>query len=304
MGFKKEAVNFRRKRDILWAYHLTDVATSLSNNLSIYLLKLGQANQIALKDIPRGLQGAVISITWSVIRGKPGRPQPQEYYSKDDLSRVLEILKSRTNEGKKSTKVGPKFFYDWSKSYTGDQNYMHGISQIGEVAVLQRLPSETYDYMSNDPVLKKFLLFMLQQNKHFSSDVIGFALICKVNAKAWVINEIQTDAINKYINVRNQYYDMSKHRGKEESEVISWDQVKDMLVTNNRGEWVDKIEGNEEAKQKLMSDPQMIFQLPLSLIEMWIEKNQHIIAKLLRGDNDLRQVTEGVNFNQRIFLLG
>lgn len=270
LGFKKEKATLRGKgSEKLWAYHL-DTVQAISTIIGL----IKTAKQFKLEELPSTYQGAFINI----IGRKP-------LYDENDVQKVLEILKKK----QKKPKVSSKFYYDWtSKEWSGSQRFSE---RVTENVVLQRITSELQDTLQNNPTLLKFWSYLLSQHQHFGPDVVGFALISKVSSTIWVINEIQTDAINAYMSLRR---DVEKNSGKK----ISEETLKDMLEAQNRSKWINKLEMNPDLKQKLIDDPGLIQVLPDNTqnIESWIETQ-----KKNGQHRDLFQHFQSINFNTRIF---
>ena len=189
LGFTKTQVNLRGKGDEpMW---VMDINKALTAKTFSDFIKLAQVERtFTIDDVPKKYQGAVLSMI--------GR-KPQ--YSKEELLKVIDILNKKEKNVKEIT---PVFMYDAkSKSWTGAQRFDKSIS---EVVVLQKIPPQTQNAIETNPVLSKFWAFLLSKNNHFGADVIGFALISMINNDNWVINEIQTDSIQHYLNVRAKYY--------------------------------------------------------------------------------------------------
>lgn len=276
LGFKLEKVNLRgRGEELLWAYHLdqSGIQASLLNSL------LKFAKSYPLEELPRKYQGAFIGI----IGRKP-------YYDENDVQKVLSILEKK-NKKPKSTS---KFYYDWdSKTWSGGQRFSPNVT---ENVVMQKITSDIQNLMQQDPALLKFWSLILSQTQHFGPDVIGFALVSKISPQAWVINEIQTDAINAYLELRR--LDKQKEEG-EQDESITFETLKDMLEAQNRSKWIPKVETNEAFKNQLMQNPQMIQQLPddTNDIDKWIAEQ----LGQTEMQDDLMQHFESIDFNTRIF---
>ena len=166
LGFYKTKANLRdRGNEDLWAYSI-DRMTASGLNTFIRLAK-----NITLEELPKTYQGAFIGIL-----GK------KEYYTSEDIKRVLEIIEKK----KSGNKSKSRFFYDWgSREWSGGQRFRDDIT---ENVVLQKLPSEVQEMVHNDPALLKFWSLVLSQHQHFGNDVIGFELISKINKSIWLIN--------------------------------------------------------------------------------------------------------------------
>jgi len=280
MGFKKEQANLRGKgNEELWGYRFNEITAEIRN----FLVKIAE-KQFTLEQLPRKYQGAFLGL----IGRKP-------YYTQEDISNVLETLKQK--QGKSKGKIGSKFYYDWeSKKWTGGQRFD---PRKSETVVLQRISDDLIDKYSSNPTLTKFLSFLISQGKHFSSDEIGFALVVKISPKIWVINEIQTDCINKYMDIRGKYY---KKQDRKEDKGIDWDTLKDMLQGRNRSKWIAKIENNEPFKQQIMQNPDIVDQLPDDTqdIDKWIKEQQEQFGENLQRHQQLRQYLAETNFCTRV----
>ena len=281
LGFKKEKVNLRGKgQEELWAYKFAnDFSTA---GIRKAFIKLAD-RQFTIEQLPSKYQGAFLGIL--------GR---RPFYTQEDINRVLEILK--TKQGNKG-KSGSKFYYDWeSTKWTGGQRFD---PKKSETVVLQRISDDFTNKCMSNPVLGKFLSFLISQSKHFSSDEIGFALVSKISPKIWVINEIQTDCINHYLDIRNKYY---KERSGDKKKNIDWDTLKDMLRGRNRSKWIVKLEGNEPLKQQIIQNPNIIEQLPDDTqdIDKWIKEQRELLGDNLQRHEQLRQFLAETNFNIRV----
>jgi len=275
LGFKQENVNLRGKgTERLWAYHLDSKGTKASCD---HFIKLAEKT-FTIEQIPAKYQGAVIGI----IGRKP-------LYTPADLQKVLAVLEKKD----KKPKAVSKYFYDWNRQWTGSQRFK---SSVSEDIVVQRLTIDSQNIIQADPILLKFWSLLLSQHQHFGEDVVAFALVSKVDQKHWVINEIQTDAINHYMDIRN---DLRKKEQKEEkTEKISWETLVDMLEAQNKSNWIPRLEGNIPLKEQILNEPNIIGQLPDNThdIDAWIAER--------RNDNNLmqhlRQQASTVNFNSRV----
>ena len=138
--------------------------------------------------------------------------------------------------------------------------------------VLQKLPQSTQNFILSNPSLLKFWSYLLSQPSHFGSDAIGFALVSKINKDIWVINEIQTDVINQYLNLRNSY----KRDNSKPSETMSWETLSDMLDAQNRSNWIPKLQANEAFRNQVLNNPNIIQQLPDNSVDIdkWIAEQQ------------------------------
>lgn len=277
LGFYKTKANLRdRGNEDLWAYSI-DRMTASGLNTFIRLAK-----NITLEELPKTYQGAFIGIL-----GK------KEYYTSEDIKRVLEIIEKK----KSGNKSKSRFFYDWgSREWSGGQRFRDDIT---ENVVLQKLPSEVQEMVHNDPALLKFWSLVLSQHQHFGNDVIGFALISKINKSIWLINEIQTDAINAYMKLRRIDKEQSV-----EKKGVTFEVLKDMLTAQNRSNWIAILEGNEALRNQILSNPNMIGQLPDNSVDLnsWISENrQQMIDNGMDLQNNLARYFQAANFNVGIF---
>lgn len=273
MGFKKEKVNLRDNgMEELWSYNLDEITASLKN----MLIKV--AANIKLEDLPINRQGLFISL----IGRKP-------FYTSEDIAKVVKILEQKKEKQKKG--ISAKFFYDWtSKDYTGNQNFKSGVT---EEAVLMKMHSDLQNMINSDPILRKFWSYILSFGGHFGSDVLGFALICKLN-DVWVINEIQSDCLNNYLKLRSHALGWERKDSKKDG--VTFEVLKDMLITNNRDKWISRIEMNQGLRDSLLSNPDLLHRLP--------DNNQDIDAWIVEQKNnggELGRHFASINFNKRIF---
>ncbi len=288
LGFKKEKAQLRNRGvEILWAYHLDSENKDIEFTSNSFLKLFKTAKQIALKDIPKSKQGAIISII-----GK------KDFYTEDDIRKVLTIIEK--NKENKKNKLFSKFYYDWnSKTWTGGQRFS---PRVTENVVLQKMTVEMQNYINSDDILRKFWAYILNQSQHFGPDVIGFALVSKIKNDIWVINEIQTDNLNHYLELRSEVQERENINKTNKTKGISWEVLKDMLEAQNRSKWIPKIETNETFKEQLLQNPEKIQQLPDNNqdIDMWIKEH-------IEGQDetrlDLIRHFQSVNFNTRIFKL-
>ena len=290
LGFKKESVNLRDQGDeTLWAYHL-DVLTSSISPIIDSLIRLS-SKEFSLEELPKKYQGAFLGI----IGRKPS-------YSEDDIRKVLSILEGKSGEKKpydKASKVRSRFFYDWnSRTHSSSQVFR---KDIVENVVLQKMTQDMRSILNSDDILRKFWSYLLSQSNHFGPDVVGFGLISKVSRDKWVINEIQTDSINAYLDLRSKALNWKEFTERDEREGLSWDSVRDMLGTNNRSKWIPKAEMSEDFKNQLMSNPDIINQLPDDAhdIDAWISEQQAGMTNNNRG-LDLIRHFNSVNFSCRV----
>jgi len=278
MGFKKEKVDLRGEGiEELWCYDLETVTASLKN----MLVKV--AANIKLEDLPANRQGLFISL----IGRKP-------FYTSEDIAKVVSILEQR--EAKKKG-ISAKFFYDWkSKSYLGDQNFKNGVR---ESAVLMKMHSDLQDMINSDPVLRKFWSYILSFGGHFGNDVLGHALVSKIDDEVWVINQIQSDCLNNYLSLRKKALGWSRENDKrrdEKKKGVTFDVLKDMLITNDRDKWISRIEMNQGLKNELLENTDLLHRLPDNSqdIDAWISEQKNTSGELSRHFSS-------VNFNRKIF---
>lgn len=282
LGFKKETVKLRQKTEIFWAYHFNTTASNLLN-----LVKIA-TKTFTIEEIPQKYQGAILQII--------GR---KSAYTIEDIKNAYNII-SQKSKPKKSV---ARFFYDWSKTWSGSQRFMEKISSKPDQVVIQKIPSDLQTYISQDEILVKFWNFIMKQSNHFGSDSLGFALVNKYNNKIWVINEIQTDTLNHYLYERNKQW---KDKVVEKTET-SWDSIKDMLEAQNRSNWIPILETNTRMKEYVMANPNTIGQLcDNSLdIEKWMKEQRENMSNIPQDviDNLTRQIAN-CNFKSRIILIG
>ena len=287
MGFNKEKVNLRGRDEELWAFDLNPKAQEVAASFLRSFIKTA-TKTFTLEQIPKKYQGAMLGI----IGKKPE-------YTLEEAQKVLSIIEKK--EGKREKAI-PKYFYDWeSKTWSGSQRFT---DNVNEMAVLQKIPQEMQNKIIEDDILRKFWSYMLSQYQHFGPDVIGFALVSPVSQDSWVINEIQTDCINAWNDVRR----VDKGRDKEERENIDWDTLVDMLTAQNRTKWIAKLEMNEGLKQQIMGNPGMIGQLPDDNqdVDAWIanqmaeQRDQGVGVEGL----NLAGCFDGADFSRRVYRLG
>lgn len=263
MGFKKEKVSLRGKSEFMWAYHFdrNDETSPLFQNFKptkcndyskILLSEISCSREkYSLSNVPQGYQGAILSLV--------GR---KESYSVEDLKHVFNVVtKKKTNRKPKL-----KFFYDWNRNWSGGQRFKEDIT---EVVVSQLIHDDWQDYIFENKALLKFWSYLLSQSQHFSNDTIGFGLVSKINSEIWVINEIQTDVINKYRALINMH---------DENKKISYGTLKDMLEANGRSNWIPYLEKNVEFRNQLLNNPNDINQLcdDKTDIDEWIKKQGQV----------------------------
>lgn len=284
LGFKEENIALRGKgKERLWAYYFETIETS-GYNSSDFFLKLAQS--VPIDKIPSKYQGAFISI----IGRKPS-------YTNDEIQKVISIVDKEAGRqrGKKSLS---KYYYDWeSTEWTGDQRFSDNVT---EIVVKQGIPKEAQNFILENPVLTKFWSFLLSQYQHFGSDVIGFALVSPISKNIWVINEIQTDAISAYMEIRAKYY---KDRDISKKE-YTWETIKDMLVAKGRSNWIPILEMNPTAQNEIIQNPNIIDQLPDDSqdIQKYIEEQKIMMEEQgVTTGFDLMRHFNSVNFNSRIF---
>jgi len=255
LGFTSVAANLRNKGyERLW--HKSLNARSASSKRF--------ASTIPLDRVPPKYQGAVIGIL------KHRGP-----YSKEELKKVFDLIASSQGKNEKGAK---SFWYDPSKQWNSSQRFSHQ----SEMVVLQYLTKEVVDEFLNDPILKKFLLFLYSQSQHFGNSVIGFALVSPLSEKTWVINEVQTDSIRRYIKIRK---DFELEESRDES-VLSLEAIKDRLTASNRDMWWQKL--NEKGiLSKIQNDPSIIDRLPTNAslidaggVDAWLSNNKDTFRML------------------------
>jgi len=289
LGFKKTLVDLRGKgKEELWMMDLNDATTA---KLAYDFVKTAQEDRsFTIDQIPSGLQGAVINII--------GR---KDKYLKSELQRVISILEMKAGKNKESPKQVAKWAYDWgSKTWSGSQRFDN---RVTETVVLQKIPEQIHDMLLSNPVLKKFWSFLLTHAGHFDDsdkNVVAFALV-SMKGKRWVINEIQTDNIQKYLDIRAKYY---KNRGKDKAEKVTWDTIKDMLEAQNRSNWIAKLESLPQLKEQIINNPNIIGQLPDNNtdIDKWLQEQQrNMQGQGGAGAIDLMRAVQATNFNKRVF---
>ena len=229
MGFKMTQVNLRGKgNERMWVLPLSQKKYA-SNNL------------ITLEQIPKNLQGAVIGMLRS--RGP---------YRINDLKNVLQIIK----EGKKQKRTGD-FSYDTSSQWNSGQQF----TNKSEMIVKQKIDINMINDIikSGSPAIKKFISYIIDPTQHFSSDsdVTGWALISTIKNDIWVINQIQTDTINKYRKIRDEILKDTQTR----KNILDIDSITDRLNAANKSVWIDKL-NDEEFLQKIQEDISIIQRLP------------------------------------------
>jgi hypothetical protein len=276
LGFKLEMANLRGREEKLWAYHLDGGSRDIAASV-IKLLKTSKL--ISLDDIPPKYQGAFVGIIGRKLQ-----------YNEEEYGRVLDVLQKR----KPKQKAAPKFYYDWGSSvWTGAQRFSKGVD---ENVVLQKITSDIQNRIQQSPALLKFWSFLLSQHQHFGPDVIGFALISKINQNEWVINEIQTDCINAYMKLRR----VDKNFDTREN-TITVETLIDMLQAQNRSKWIPKVNTSEDFRNQLLNNPSIIQQLPDDSQDI----DQWIIDNTAQGQQglDLMRHFQSVDFNRGIFRL-
>lgn len=279
IGFQKETINLRGNgEEPLWAYHL-DTLPAQASSIE-YLIKT--ANNVALEEIPKKYQGAFI--------GMIGR---KKYYTQEEIKQVFDIVSK-----KEKKKAVSKFYYDWESSeWSGEQRFR---KDVNELVVIQRISPEIQSKIEADPILLKFWGLMLSEYQHFGVDAVGFALVSPISSEAWVINEVQTDALSAYNQLRRL------DRGDKEKSEMTWDTLKDMLTARNRTQWIWYFEENEDLKNEILQNPNLIEQLPDNVhdIGRWISDNPdtwpatkiHAIEA-----NSLNEIFKDTDFSQNIF---
>ena len=233
MGFVKTKANLRGKgEENLWAM-------DLGRN------SYAAEGLISLEQIPKAYQGAVIGILKS--RGP---------YKKEELKRVLEIIKN-SKERKKDFNKTDSFSYNASQTWDGGQQFTGKEETIVKQKLSSRLISHILETGSS-PV-KTFLSNLIDPNQHFDADVVGWALISKVNQDEWVINQIQTDTVNKYLKAKSKVLNEMKI----EDKVLDRQSIIDRVYARtNSSIWTSKVENDPEFLRVLQNDPSIIQQLP------------------------------------------
>jgi len=233
MGFVKTKANLRGKgEENLWAM-------DLGRN------SYAAEGLISLEQIPKAYQGAVIGILKS--RGP---------YKKEELKRVLEIIKN-SKERKKDFNKTDSFSYNASQTWDGGQQFTGKEETIVKQKLSSRLISHILETGSS-PV-KTFLSNLIDPNQHFDADVVGWALISKVNQDEWVINQIQTDTVNKYLKAKSKVLNEMKI----EDKVLDKQSIIDRVYARtNSSIWTSKVENDPEFLRVLQNDPSIIQQLP------------------------------------------
>lgn len=285
LGFEKETANLRGKgNETLWAYRFNKSKIA-STDLKMALIKL--AKLLTLEQIPPKYQGAFIQIL--------GR---KDSYTLEEAQQVIEKIEKNP----KKKKATAKYYYDWtSKTWSGAQTFKKNIT---ENVVLQKMTSEMQSVLNSDDTLRKFWSYILSHHSHFGSDVVGFGLVSKISPTIWVINEIQTDCLNHYMELRKEALEWNSVEKENDEKRISWDTLMDMLTARNKTKWIAICETNEAFKQQLLQNPNMIDQLPDDSqdIQNWISENQRQIQEQGGGAAlDIIRHFQSVNFNTRIF---
>jgi len=239
--------------------------------------KFASSDLISIDQIPKSYQGAVIGILRS--RGP---------YTKEQLKRVFETI-SQNKQNKEPKKI-QGFFYDVSDTWSGGQRFRN---DRDEIVVKQRLTKDTIKSIldNNDPALDKFLSFIFSQYGHFGSDVIGFALVSPISNDTWLINEIQTDSLNNYMDEKRKLFDAeASNSGEMDEETLA-----DMMTARNRSLWIPRL-GNPAFLAQLQRNPNAIDQLPddntvraAGGIEAWSRQQQEQGAPNNRGERDFTQ---------------
>jgi len=288
MGFVKEKINLRGKPEILWAYHFDTEKTAFQNTLKRVFAKV-----YVLEDFPSKYQGAVIKI----LGRKP-------FYTRDEVAKCLNFMAPKRSDV--ATKPNLSFIYDIASTHGGGQRWMENINSKPDNVIIQRLHPDTYQMILNDPILAKWWSFITMYPGHFGEkdlNCLGFALVHKYNKNIWVINEVQVDNINKYIDERNKLYKEDYKGGTK----VSWNTVKDMLETNNKSNWVPILETNEELKQAIVDDPGLIGDLCDNSVDIntWLKGKGKRMGRL--NPDLLKTITEKIascNFSRRVVLTG
>jgi hypothetical protein len=182
-------------------------------------------------------------------------------FKKSELVRIFEILKKSEAKKKerrdKENKLMRGFSYDAKGVWHGAQRF----TNVKEKIIKQRIKRSTLDQILNrhDPILDKFLSYLLSQGGHFDDDVLGFALVAPISPDTWVINEIQTDSLNAYMNEKSQALGMRDRPAG--NKVLDKDVVRDMLTARNKSLWVPKLE-DDNFLAKIREDSSLIDRLP------------------------------------------
>ena len=271
LGFKKEKVNLRGRPEVLWAFHLGGMDVESCSFLRVLRVAENDRGDVAFDSVPSGLQGAFVGI----LGKKP-------FYTREEIAKVYGIIKDRR-------KQKSNFMINWDQKWDGGQLFK---SDVVEDVVRLWLSPEMFEEVKNDPVLIKLYSYLCGKggSGHFTIDTLGFALVSKVKDDVWVINQVQTDSINHYINIRNKYN--PKKRTYETK--MTWESLKDVLHGQNRDQWVPVLEGNEELKNKVLANPGIMHNLPDDNVNIqdWINQ---------QSEDELMRHFAGVNFRTGIF---
>ena len=233
LGFVKTKANLRnRGEESLWLMNL-DRETYSSDGL------------IHLNQIPQRLQGGVIGILKS--RGP---------YTKEQLRPVFEILKKQA-DNPQFNKRKDTYSYNDAESWDGGQQF----AGMSETIVKQKLNSRLINHIleTGSEATKKFLSNLINSSQHFDANTIGWALIAKISPDVWVINQIQTDTLNRYLKARSE----ALKEVKMEDEVLSLESIKDRVFAATRSSiWANKVENDSAFFQALQNNIELVRQLP------------------------------------------
>jgi hypothetical protein len=260
LGFKTVNVDLRGKgKERLW-------------HMDMGVKKHASDGLIELSQIPKGLQGAIIGI----LRGRGP-------YTKEDLRKAYGIIKGGREKKPKATK---SFSYDYSKKWNGGQQF----SKQEEIIVKQRLDKSTFDSIlqHSTPSVQKFLSFIIDPSQHFDADVIGWALVSPINEDTWVVNQIQTDTINKYLQIKSEVM-----KGQSfDDKTLSQEEISHRLHGSNKSSWVQFMENNEELFLALQGDIRKIDRLPtddlvdgFGIVTDWIRGNKDEYDRIVSAHN-------------------
>ena len=273
MGFKESQVELRgRGPERLW-------------HMSLGEKKIASNDMIELSRIPQEYQGAALGIL------KHRGP-----YSKNELKKVFEIVKTSKDKSPK----GVQAFHYETDNWGGGQRFSQNRS---EIVITQRLTKSTLSDIlnTNEPALIKFISFIFSQQQHFGNDVIGFALVSPVNNQTWVINEIQTDNINRYMAERAK----TKGELKNNTSELTKETIIDMLTAQNKSTWIPKLE-NENFLNYIISNANVIGQLPTDDsvnesggVDAWIKSNQEMLDREGVGFQGLNLASKKMNWYKK-----
>jgi len=145
-------------------------------------------------------------------------------------------------------------YYVKEDSWSGAQRFHE---DTHEKVIPIRFSSEKYMELYNDPILKKFLQI---KSNHFGgvTDPIGWALVSPINKNIWVINQVQSDIIPKFLSIKQQV---------SRPEKINSDEVITRLQATGREAWIPFVQGNPQLMGALMESPNEINNLPANLTD-------------------------------------